>query len=158
MAHGIGSAPLNILQRAEAYVSVLARERVGLSEARWETLKQFCIYILVGVANTGFGYLMYFLAIRAGLVPRVALVVSTSLGVAFNYFTTGRVVFRNKSWSPFLKYLLVQVAIYFGNVALLEWLIRIGLGPLAAQALCIPMVVLGGYLLLRFLVFRNVRA
>ena len=146
------------LVRLAAGLDALARRLPGFSEPRFALAKQLVLFVLVGILNTGVGYLIYFVCIHAGLAPRYALVVGTILGVLFNYFSTGRVVFKNHVWGPFIKYLLVQAAIYFGNVVLLEWLIRLGLGPLLAQVFCLPFVVISGFLLLRFIVFRRAAA
>jgi putative flippase GtrA len=88
---------------------------------------------LVGLLNTGFGYAAFALLVVLGAGPAVALVTATVIGAAFNFQTSGRLVFRSRGR-------IVRFAILFTCVLLLNWaslslLRRLGLSDLAAQAL-----------------------
>lgn len=111
--------------------------------------------MLVGVLNTGFGYLIYSTGILLHLHHGIALCISTSLGIIFNFITTGTLVFGNRSLRPILMYLLVQLALFGVNFSLLNALCKAGLNPFLAQALCLPIIMLLGFILIKSFVFRR---
>ena len=55
----------------------------------------FIRFIFIGVINTIFGYGIYLIFLFAGLNFALAVLLSTILGVIFNFFTTGRFVFNS---------------------------------------------------------------
>jgi putative flippase GtrA len=60
----------------------------------WDS-RQFGRFIAVGIVNTVFGYSLFALFIYSGLHYALASFIGTVLGVLFNFFTTGRIVFKN---------------------------------------------------------------
>ena len=56
----------------------------------------FFRFLAIGVLNTLVGYGLFSLLVLIRLAPGVALLVATVLGVLFNYFTTGQLVFATK--------------------------------------------------------------
>ena len=52
-------------------------------------------FFVVGAVNTFFSYLVYAALILIGAHYTLATLISTVLGVIFNFFTTGRIVFRS---------------------------------------------------------------
>jgi putative flippase GtrA len=111
-------------------------------------------FILVGGLNTVFGYGI-FAAIYLLTHQRIgALVAATVLGVTFNYFTTGRLVFANKGAKAIIPFVLVYGVLLLINAPLLEGLVRIGLPTLVAQAIAIPFMAALSYLINRYWVFR----
>ena len=117
--------------------------------------RQLVLYGIFGVMNTVVAYGLF-----AGLFfltdsHRVALVFGTIFSVLFNFFSTGRYVFGNRSFRALLPF-IASYAVTLGiNFALLEVLVRAGLNPLLAQAVCLPVVVILGYLINSRIVFRS---
>jgi putative flippase GtrA len=115
--------------------------------------KRFVAFLLVGALNTVFGYAVFFLVSFAGLHYAFTVLVSTCIGVVFNFATTGRLVFRTKDNRLFMRFGLVYTAIYAINVGMIR-LLKIWIEPiLLIQALlAFPLAVLS-YTLNRVLVF-----
>lgn len=111
----------------------------------------------VGVLNTAFGYAIYFGLVRLGLVPEIALLIATVLGVIFNFFTTGRLVFGNADNGLFLRFVAAYAAVYLANAAILRLTISLGADPLIAQAAILPCSTLGTFVVMRVLVFREAK-
>src|SRR6185312_10490474 len=110
-------------------------------------------FVLVGGINTVFGYGIFaglYLLTHHGLR---ALIAATVLGVTFNYFTTGRLVFANKGLRAAIPFVLVYGVLFFINAPLLVLLERAGLPTLLAQAIALPFMVTLSYLINRYWVF-----
>ncbi len=115
----------------------------------------FVRFLFVGVLNTAFGFGVYAILIKLfGLGRTPALAVAYILGVLFNFRTTGVIVFGSRDLRRILRFVVVYLAVYGINAAVLEGLKRAGVGPLVSQALCIPPVVVLTYALMKSLVFR----
>jgi putative flippase GtrA len=134
-------------------VSVSAPWRIG-------ELRRVARFLAVGVLNTAFGYAIFALLVLAGLSPQPSLMIATVLGVSFNFFSFGKLVFSQKSTLGAAgRFGAVYLVSYGMNASMLEVLIaRMGLPPLTAQLLCLPAVVALTYLLMRTFVFRTNRA
>ena len=115
---------------------------------------RFMRFIAVGVLNTLFGYGVFSAAILVGANPFVALVIAYAVGVVFNFFTTGRLVFRERRAS-IVKFVFAYVLIYLFNAALYWLLATTGANPLLVQALCIPVVTVFSYTLFNTFVFKE---
>ena len=118
-----------------------------------ERIIRFCV---VGLLNTAFGYGLYALFVYLGTLPELALLVATIIGVIFNFFTTGRLVFRNSDNRLFMRFAAGYTAIYVLNALALRGAISAGLGPLVAQAILLPFSVVGAFAIMRAFVFREV--
>jgi putative flippase GtrA len=95
-------------------------------------------FLLVGLLNTGFGYAAFAGLTLLGSAPLAALVGATLAGMAFNFQTLGRLVFRTNGrvWRFIMVYAAVLDVNWLGLWALRE----VGVGALAAQAvLVLPM-------------------
>ncbi len=116
---------------------------------------KFVVFLLVGAVNTVFGYAVFFLASLTGLHYAITVLMSTCIGVVFNFFSTGRLVFRTKDDRLFFRFGLVYAAIYAINVGMIR-LLKIWIEPvLAIQAiLAFPLATLS-YTLNRLLVFKG---
>lgn len=118
-------------------------------------LRQFLRFLAVGALNALFGYGVFAGLVLAGTPGQLALVVTYIVGVAFNFFTTRRFVFSGSAKGVLLRFISAYVLIYFFNLALYKLAEAAGLGPLLAQALCLPVVAVLSFLLFRFKVFRD---
>jgi putative flippase GtrA len=116
---------------------------------------RFMRFLAVGFLNTIFGYSIYTAVYLAWRVPTVAIVVATIIGVLFNFFTTGRIVFDNRRLSVVLPFIMAYGVSMLLNIALVNMLLLLGIGALVAQALSLPFVVVATYLINARLVFRD---
>ena len=130
----------------------------GSGIALFERYRRPILFVLVGVLNTAVGYGLFALVFVFTQSHRVALVIATILGVLFNFFTTGRIVFDNRSGRALVPFVFGYVITLGVNFILLELLVMGGVNPLVAQALCLPVVVVLGYLINSRIVFKNENA
>lgn len=103
-------------------------------------------FLIVGFVNTAFGYGVYALAILVGIAPHPALILSFVIGVLWNYQTHARLVFAAKGARRLPAYAGVYLGLYAVNAGMLEGLLRLGLPPLIAQALYLPVSAVLAYL------------
>ena len=120
-----------------------------------KTARQFARFLVVGAVNTLFGYSVFAGLVLAGMAPMPALVLTYVVGIAFNYFTTGRYVFGHAGSGALLRFIAAYGVIYLFNVAIYRGVAGLGAGPLLAQALCLPVVAVFSFVLFKFRVFRD---
>jgi putative flippase GtrA len=116
---------------------------------------QFVRFLALGGLNTAIGYGIYAILILFGLVPELALLMATTIGIVVNYFTTGRMVFGNRGNGLFFKFMLVYAVMYILNAVALRGLLLAGISPLIAQAIILPVTAIATFLAFRKLVFRK---
>lgn len=98
---------------------------------------RFSGFLLAGGVNTLFGYSVYSFQVLLGVVPHVAVAVSTVAGVIFNFLTTSA-VFRSRDLRKLPRFLVVYAFMLGVNLLLLDLAMRAGFGPLLAQAIVLP--------------------
>jgi putative flippase GtrA len=126
--------------------------RRGISD-RTE-LWRFTKFILIGIINTAFGYGVF---VTVDLVTGSwggAVIAMNILGVAFNYITTGRLVFAHRGVKALAPFALGYGAVLVLNLVILQTLTRLGVSALRAQAITIPWLVAFSYMINRLIVFR----
>lgn len=114
-------------------------------------------FVLVGGVNTAFGYIAFATCLAIGLEPAWTLTVSTLLGVAFNFLTTGSFAFGSRDPRRLPAFCLAYAALYAVNLSLLRMLAAIGIAPAAAQALLVVPLAAMSYVIQHDLVFRPPR-
>jgi putative flippase GtrA len=114
--------------------------------------RQIWRYYQAGVINTLVGYGLFALFVRLGLNLYVAQIVSHLLGMAFNYFTYSRHVFRDAQATK-LRFVLAYAFNYLVSLASLWLASRIVHSPYLAGILSIIFASLLNYFVLRHLVF-----
>lgn len=110
-------------------------------------------FLVAGVINTGFGYASYAAFILAGAPLWLAVGGASVLAMLFNFVMYGRFVFGDHSLELLPRFLLFNAALALVNFLMLKLLGAIGLGPLIAQALLLPLLAISGYFGMRQLVF-----
>jgi putative flippase GtrA len=120
-----------------------------------KTARQFARFLVAGAVNTLFGYSVFAGLVLAGMAPMPALVLTYVVGIAFNYFTTGRYVFGHAGSGALLRFIAAYGVIYLFNVAIYRGVAGLGAAPLLAQALCLPVVAVFSFVLFKFRVFRD---
>ena len=93
----------------------------------------FLRFAAVGLLNTAFGYAVFAALVLAGVGGGPALIVATLAGVAFNFQTSRRLVFRSGGRS--FRFVVVYGAVLALNWAALRALVGLGLSELQGQAL-----------------------
>ena len=93
----------------------------------WRIDNRFLRFLFVGALNTAVGYGFFLFFIWIGLPRALSLLLSNVFGVAFNYKTTGVLVFQNKQNSLMLRFFGVYAFVYLINLAELWFLAQSGL-------------------------------
>ena len=114
-------------------------------------------FLLTGGLNTLFGYGCYAALVVTGMPLWLAVAGSTVLGIVFNFYSYGGLVFGQTSHTLMPRFLLLYAVIGLANYFALRGLLHVGLGPLLAQAILVPLIALVSYFGMRGLVFRRNR-
>jgi len=109
-------------------------------------------YYQVGIVNTAFGYGMYALFVAAGLNMYVAQILAHVLGVAFNYITYSRHVFRDTAASK-PRFIASYMFNYLLGLASLVAVSRVVHSPYLAGLVAMLFVSLVNFFVLRHAVF-----
>lgn len=117
---------------------------------------QFIRFLLVGAANTVFGYIAFASLLFIGLYYPLALAGSTVLGIMFNFKTIGRYVFNNRNNSLIVRFVLAYGPIYAANVLALKLLAEYGLNHYLAQGVLVLPFAVASFYINRAFVFKNV--
>lgn len=110
-------------------------------------------FLGTGLLNTAFGYVVYALLIVAGAPVWIALGGATVLGIMFNFYSYGKLVFGPSGLERLPAFIAVYLALYGLNVALAHVLMATGMGALLAQALLLPFLTALAFILMRLVVF-----
>jgi putative flippase GtrA len=84
---------------------------------------KFLKFILVGILNTIFGYSAFAFFIYLNIHYSLAVLLSTILGVLFNFKSIGKLVFDSSDNSLIYRFVLVYVVIYILNISGL-WVLK----------------------------------
>ena len=119
-------------------------------------IKLIARFLGVGLINTVVGYAIYGILILLNVPYLAALLIATIMGVIFNYFSIGRLVFKAQGGLiVFGKFIVAYSLVYFINATALEVLIKhFKFDPYIGQALCVPLSVLISWLLMNYWVYK----
>lgn len=122
-----------------------------------DKIKLIARFIGVGLLNTAVGYALYGLLILLTVPYLAALLIATIMGMIFNYFSIGRMVFRTEGGRlVFAKFIAAYSVVYGINATALDILIKhFQFNLYIGQALCIPLSVLISWLLMNYWVYKN---
>lgn len=138
-------------QRPDGYGSMLEMMLELVSRST------FVRFILVGILNTIFGYLLYAFFVLISIDYRVSLVLVTLITIAFNFGTYSRLVFKTNDNRLIFKFVLVYGSIFFLNEGLLILLVTHDVGELVGQAILVPVIAATSFILNRLWVFPKER-
>jgi putative flippase GtrA len=128
-------------------------ERIfGLVKRFWSI--RFVRFLFVGGINTLFGYLVFSVFILLQIHYAIASLLATIIGVLFNFFTTGKIVFRNNDPKLLIKFFGVYGIIYLINLLFLKIFDTYHVNMLIAGAILVFPVAILSYFLNKALVFR----
>lgn len=116
---------------------------------------KFFRFLIVGLVNTAFGYGLFAALTWLGLSYPLAIGLSTIAGIAFNFQSTGRLVFDGAPWQRIWRFVSVYALLYCLNVGSLSWLLTKELDIYLANALLIVPLAVLSYLLQRKFVFKS---
>ena len=111
-------------------------------------------FVLVGVLNTLFGYLVFAGLTRLGWRDLVAVPVAYAAGIAFNFVTFGKLVFESLDRRHLPRFILGYAGLYVCNVTGLRALARLGASAYVGQALLVIPLALLSYVINDRWVFR----
>lgn len=74
--------------------------------------ERFILFLIVGLVNTGFGYGIFALLIFLNVHYALASLLSTFLGILFNFKTTGVIVFKNSNNMLIFRFFLAYGITY----------------------------------------------
>ncbi|MDD5579599.1 MAG: GtrA family protein [Methylobacter sp.] len=124
---------------------------------RSSKIKLIARFLFVGLINTVVGYAIYASLILLNVPYLAALLIATIMGVIFNFFSIGRLVFKSRGGLiVFGKFIAAYAVVYCINATALEVLIKhFQFDPYIGQALCVPLSVIISWLLMNYWVYKN---
>ena len=114
---------------------------------------RFIKFLFVGALNTLFSYCVYSLLLFIGGHYAIAVIVSTVLGVLFNFKTTGVIVFKNNDNALIFKFVGVYSVTCSLNIIFLKIFDMLGFNLYFAGAILILPMALISFILMKKLVF-----
>ncbi len=117
------------------------------------TKKQFLKFLFVGALNTIFGILIFGFLTLTSMPTWAILLISNVMGVVFNFFTTGRIVFSEKGYSTIYRFLILNFFIYWMYLFSISILLPFVGNRLLAMLIIIWPITVVNYLLMRDCVF-----
>jgi putative flippase GtrA len=115
----------------------------------------FFRFALVGLLNSCFGVLCYYILLSVGLSYGAALTVGTLIGVLFNFKTTGALVFGSHDNRLIFRFVGVYLMVYCFSYLGLWLLDRAGFDPYTAGLLTLVPSAGLAFLLNKFFVFQT---
>jgi putative flippase GtrA len=130
-------------------------EGTGQGAIRRLLRSRFVRFLLVGGLNTAFGYTVFAICILIGIPYPLAALVSTVLGVLFNFKSYGALVFASHDNRLIFRFIAVYGVCYVVGLVPLAWAKAHGVPILWMAAICVlPMAALA-FTLQRVLVFHR---
>ncbi len=81
---------------------------------------EFLRFILVGMINTLFYYLIFSILVFIQTDYRLAVLIASILGTLFSFFNFGRYVFNNQNKKLIIRFVSNSALIYFLNIQLVK--------------------------------------
>jgi len=138
-------------QKEVISVRTIAGQVFGFINKIWSI--RFIRFLFVGGINTAFGYLIFSVLILLQIHYSIASLLATILGVIFNYFTTGRIVFDNSDPKLLVKFFGVYGITYLINLIFLLIFDSFQINMLIAGAILIFPLAILSYFLNKIFVF-----
>ena len=112
-------------------------------------------FIVVGGINTIFGYGIYWGLLQLDVYFTIAAFFSTLLGIIFNFFTIGRLVFQSKNNALFYKFVFVYGFLYLLSIAGISFIHDFNVSYEIAGAIMIMPSAIISFVLNKNLVFKK---
>lgn len=114
-------------------------------------------FVLVGVLNTTFSYLIYAAWLFVGLDYQLANLLTLIVGILFSFKTQGHIVFRNTNNRLLGRFVLCWAVIYLCVIFLIGKIIAMGFDAYSAGALALPFSIVLSYVGQKYFVFRQAK-
>ncbi len=134
------------------YARTIVEKIIGFINKIWSI--RFIRFLFVGGINTIFGYLVFSVLILLQIHYSIASLFATILGVLFNYFTTGRIVFHNSDPKLLIKFFGVYGITYLINLFFLRIFDIYHVNMLIAGAILVLPIAVLSYFLNKTFVFQ----
>lgn len=118
---------------------------------------QFFKFIISGLLNTCFGFLVFAALDTTNLETWKILLLSNLTGIIFNYLLYGNFVFKDVATGSFIKYLITYLVIYFLQLILIKILDPYTHGRLMAMLVALTPITIINYFLLKKFVFKQIQ-
>lgn len=128
-----------------------------MAPARRARLIELWRYGQAGAVNAAFGFAVYSAFVWLGFNIFVAQILATLIGIAFNYLTYSRHVFRDAGPAK-LRFAISYAGNYLVSLAALAVASRLFHSPYAAGLAAIVATATVNYFALKYLVFRRAAA
>jgi len=115
----------------------------------------FVKYLLVGTMNTAFGYAVFAFFIYIDLHYSMAVLLTTVIGVLFNFKSIGRLVFNSRNNALIYRFVGVYFLTYILNVTALGLFRSYGFNMYLAGALLLVPITLISFTLHNNVVFKE---
>jgi putative flippase GtrA len=126
-----------------------------LRDPEW---RRFILFLFVGGINTLVGYSFFVALSFIGLSETPAVVLATCFGIAFNFMSTGKIVFGSGRLGLLPKFVGVYVIQCAANLLLLHSLIWLGVNLYVAEAAVLFVLAIGTFFAMRRFVFTTATA
>jgi len=110
-------------------------------------------FLAVGGLNTAFSYTCFLGLHLLGAPLWAAIMISTVLGVLFNFMSFGALVFRPARGAALVRFILLYTVIASINYFVLRLLTALTVPPWLGQAICLPVLAFSSYLGMRWWVY-----
>jgi len=111
-------------------------------------------FVVVGLVNTGFSYLIYAILLFVGLNFMLANLGAVILGILFSFRTQGRFVFYNTDRSLLGRFFVAWIMVYLVTISIIGLLGLYKIDPYTAGALALPVSAITSYFIQKYFVFR----
>ena len=110
-------------------------------------------FVFAGGINALVGYGIFGVLLFFHMNPIIAIILSTILGVVFNFFSSGFIVFNNLNPRNILKFISTYLLVMVLNIALFSIINSFVINKMITQAICLPILASMAYTLQRKFVF-----
>lgn len=114
---------------------------------------RFLLFLIVGGINTLINYLVFLALVFAGTREGMAVAAAWIIGITFNFFSTGKVVFQSSDARRLPRFVAVYLVQLVANLGLLHLATHVGIDARIAQAAILGMLAIISFIAMRYFVF-----
>lgn len=118
---------------------------------------RFFRFLLVGIVNTAFSYLVYASMLFIGFNYAISNLIALMTGLLFSFRAQSHFVFRNSNNRLLGRFIICWAGIYIVNLLLIRLGLGLGLNAYISGALSMPPIAVLAYLAQKRFVFRRVQ-
>ena len=111
-------------------------------------------FVIVGLINTAFSYLIYAGLLYLGLNFALANLGAVILGILFSFRTQGRFVFNNTDRKLLGRFFVAWIVVYLVITSIIGTLGLYDIDPYIAGAIALPASAIASFFMQKYFVFR----